>query len=278
VEPSIFVCTVHIGSEPFWSSVQPKFIRRNLPRASLLAAIDDGIRADADFDYMEVMEGEHKDKLDELGRRVVDSMANADDDILIFFDGDAFPVRALMPYIVDALQAVPLAAICREEMPDEDFPHPSFCVTTVGFWKEIGGTWQLSSDPAARRNDLGCRLRDLLRERGIEWRRLLRSNEFNPHPVLFGLYGGLIYHHGAGFRRPVTALDRGLWRKTAPEDTWTSPDRYRFFYDVIASQNQVMSGMFKRLIEHVPDFHRLLELPSHDGAWASPYGGERTAP
>lgn len=275
MERNIFVCTVHVGSERFWSLVQPQFVRRHLPGATLVAAIDDEIGGEPDFDHMEVMEGEHKDKLDNLGRCIVDRMASADDDILVFLDGDAFPVRALMPFIVDALQTVPLAAICREEMPGEDFPHPSFCVTTVRFWKELGGTWQLSPDPAAQRNDLGCRLRDLLRERDIEWRRLLRSNVFNPHPVLFGLYGGLIYHHGAGFRRPVTAMDRKLWRKRAPDDTWTSPDKYRFFFDVVASQNQIMSNIFKRLIEHVPDFQKILELPGDDVLSAYPRDVER---
>jgi hypothetical protein len=255
------VCTVHIGSEPFWSSVQPRFIRAHIPNATLVAAVDDKLEGDFDFDHSEVMAGEHRDKLDQLARRVVRGMAITDDDILVFLDGDAFPIRALTPFIVEVLQEVPLAAICREEN-DEEYPHPSFCVTTVGFWKEVAGTWEVSSDPGAPTNELGGgRLRDLLRDRGVQWRRLLRSNAFDPHPVLFGIYEDLIYHHGAGFRRPVTALDRKMCAERISLDGSISrDDEYQSLLDVVAGQNQRMSNLFKRLIEHVPEFHRLLVL------------------
>jgi hypothetical protein len=52
VEPRIFVCTVHIASEPFWSSVQPAFVRRHLPAATLVAAVDDELAGDLDFDHL----------------------------------------------------------------------------------------------------------------------------------------------------------------------------------------------------------------------------------
>lgn len=255
-----FVCTVHIGSEPFWSEVQPRFLRAYLPDATVVAAIDEKIRGKPDFDHMEILEGAHRDKLDELGRRVVDRMASAEDDILVFLDGDAFPVRVLMPHIVGTLRDVSLSAICRLEN-EEDYPHPSFCVTTVGFWKELGGTWQISLDPAAPTNELGGgRLRDLLRERGVQWRRLLRTNEFNPHPLLFGIYEGVIYHHGAGFRNPVTAADRKILREQLPELSG-SQESFQHLCGIVADQNRAMSAMFKRLMMQSVDFYRILELP-----------------
>lgn len=258
-----FACTVHVGTDSFWPRVQPGFIRRHVPDVTIVAAIDDDVNGRPDFDHAEVMGGEHKDKLDSLGRLVVDELGR-DDDLLIFLDGDAFPIRAVGPFAADVLSKVPLAAVCRREMPGQDFPHPSFCMTTVRFWNELGGTWELSSGREGRMNDMGCRLLELLEESEVAWRPLLRSNAFNPHPVLFGLYGGLVYHQGAGFRRPVTALDRQLWRDRAPKETWTSPDRYRFFFDVVGGQNQMLSDLFKRLIVQSPDFYELLEEPAPD--------------
>jgi hypothetical protein len=32
------------------------------------------------------------------------------------------------------------------------------------------------------------------------WVQVLRSNRLNPDPLYFGIYGDVIYHHGAGFR------------------------------------------------------------------------------
>jgi hypothetical protein len=37
-------------------------------------------------------------------------------------------------------------------------PHPSFCVTTVGLWKEIGGDWQTGY---TWRNALGDEVTDV---------------------------------------------------------------------------------------------------------------------
>jgi hypothetical protein len=32
------------------------------------------------------------------------------------------------------------------------------------------------------------------------------------HPVLFGIYGGIVYHHGSSrFRAPFTRFDRSTW-------------------------------------------------------------------
>ena len=252
-----FVCTAHIASEPLWSSVQPRYLRKHLPGAVLVAAVERE-SDDLDYDRLELLEGEHRNKLDQLARLTLDEMSTDERDILVFLDGDAFPVRALASPIEEMLRATPLAAICRAEN-DEDYPHPSFCVTTVGFWRRIGGTWETSDDPSAPVNELGGgRLRDLLAEHGIEWRRLLRSNRFDPHPVLFGVYGGLVYHHGAGFRRPVTEADR-LRCGQAPGNP-SSPRDDRLLEE-IACRNEAMSSTFKRLIKRFADFHEVLEEP-----------------
>ena len=41
----------------------------------------------------------------------------------------------------------------------------------------------------------------------IDWYPMLRSNRRDLHPLWFGLYEDLIYHHGAGFRPPVSRAD-----------------------------------------------------------------------
>jgi hypothetical protein len=49
-------------------------------------------------------------------------------------------------------------------------------------------------------SDVGGELLRILNENRILWKKLPRSNTRNLHPLLFGIYGDLVYHHGTGFR------------------------------------------------------------------------------
>ncbi|MBJ7514128.1 MAG: hypothetical protein JHC94_07385, partial [Acidimicrobiia bacterium] len=68
-----------------------------------------------------------------------------------------------------------------------------------------------------RLTDVGANLLGNLLERGIEWRPLLRSNKFNLDPLWFGIYGDVVYHHGAGSRPAIsyrqTIIQRDAIRK-----------------------------------------------------------------
>ena len=65
----------------------------------------------------------------------------APDDMVLFIDGDAFPVGDIGTYLEEHLSAAPLVAIQRLENSGDPQPHPSFCATTVRFWREIQGDW-----------------------------------------------------------------------------------------------------------------------------------------
>jgi len=259
--PRTFVCSVHTARQPRWAAIQSGFVRRFISDAQLVGAFDQASQAANGYDRVEILDGPFNDKLDRLAALIVSEMSQDDEDILIFLDGDAFPIRNLGPFIAEALARSPLAAIQRLEL-RESFPHPAFCVTTTGFWKDIHGTWDYAARPTSLAvNDMGCRLLELLQDAGAEWLPLVRSNTFNPHPVLFGVYGGLVYHHGAGFRQPVTAQDRAWWRSRAPAGTWTSVDRYRFWFDAIGERNALLSELVRQMIEAWPDFYTLFQNP-----------------
>jgi hypothetical protein len=115
--------------------------------------------------------------------------------------------------VTDTLAHVELTAIRRDENLGDVQPHPSFCATTVGFWKDISGDWLPGGtwiNTAGREvADTGGNLLYALRQRDIEWLPLLRTNTHNPHPVWFGVYDHRIYHHGAGFQ--ATRVERVDW-------------------------------------------------------------------
>ena len=149
--------------------------------------------------------------------------AACDNDVLIFIDGDAFPVASLS-LLESKLSEPRLIAAQRYENNGDIQPHPCFCVTTVGFWRQIAGDWHAGGTwldlDGNRVTDVGGNLLGKLKERDIPWLPLKRLNRVNPHPLLFGLYGDedgpIVYHHGAGFRSALTRVGMAAARERAP--------------------------------------------------------------
>lgn len=199
----IHVVTVHWHA-PRWIEPQLRFLRRNLPPEHRVYAALNGIDAGRGepFFYAADLEGKHPEKLNALAEIAREDASP--DDLLLFVDGDAFPIAPIGP---DLLEGHRLAAIRRDENAGDRQPHPSFCLTTVGFWFDIGGDWRRgykwTASTGDRVTDVGGNLLGILAEAKIPWRPLLRSNRVDLHPLLFGVYGDVAYHHGAGFRPPL---------------------------------------------------------------------------
>jgi hypothetical protein len=198
----IHVATVHWQDER-WIAPQLRFLRNHLPEHRVYAALN-GIDPayGSELFFSEDLDGKHPEKLNrlaEIARKSADP-----DDLLLFLDGDAFPIADVGPALLDGR---PLAAIRRDENAGDCQPHPSFCLTTVGFWFDIGGDWRRgykwTASTGDQVTDVGGNLLGILRDAGIEWRPLLRSNRVNLDPLFFGIYGDVAYHHGAGFRAPI---------------------------------------------------------------------------
>ena len=98
----------------------------------------------------------------------------------------------------------PLVAVRRAENVGDPQPHPCFCVTSVGTWRRLPGDWSGGYTWPGHRGklvtDVGGNLLRALELAQLEWVQILRSNRVNLDPLFFGLYGDVIYHHGAGFR------------------------------------------------------------------------------
>ena len=199
------VATVH-WRDPRWIEPQVRFLRRHLPEHRTWAAVDGIPAADAAaFDTALDLEGSHPEKLNELARRVAE--VAAPDDLLLFVDGDAFPIAPVDASVLDGL---PLAAVRRDENLGDPQPHPCFCLTTVGYWTEIGGDWRRghswTNTAGETVSDTGGNLLGILEARGDAWRPLLRTNRVDLHPLWFAVYGDVAYHHGAGFRDRVARV------------------------------------------------------------------------
>jgi hypothetical protein len=204
----IYVLTVHWKAD-FWVDAQISRLRKYIREPFRIYAFCDGTRRDhsAKFDYCSPIKGvaDHASKLNELASVVC--RAAEDSDILIFCDSDAFPIQDITGYIGSGLSRWPLLAVQRLENAGDMQPHPCFCATTAGFWRRIGGDWR--SGPTWTNaygqlvTDVGAKVLRSLQLHGDDWGKMLRTNRVNLHPLLFAVYDGVVYHHGAGSRRSI---------------------------------------------------------------------------
>lgn len=249
----INVVTVHWKSDK-WIDPQLAYLERNISEPYRVFAALRGIdrRHWGRFHFAADLEGDHPQKLKALAKIV---MTESDpDDLLVFIDGDALPIRPIAAWMTDALASYPLVAVRRDENLGDRQPHPCFAFTTCGFWAEIRGGWQKGGTWTNAKGetvtDVGGNLLQKLEERGIEWLPLLRTNTENLHPLWFAVYGHHVYHHGAGFRPRQSRVEiHATERDSVPKPTSTTLEGF-------------MIKTFRQpsLVAHVRPRH-LAELP-----------------
>ena len=207
----IYVATVHVASAR-WIDLQLAFLRRNIREPfKVYANLQDVPDGHADkFDRVVPILGDHPGKLNLLAGEI--AAEARPDDLIVFLDGDAFPDRrpaahrparasnarpswpcagtrtsptAAPPLVLRGARAATGSASTgtgrrgTRGRPPTAGPPPTWAATSSGLW----------SEPATN------------------GRPLLRSNRVNLHPLWFGVYGGIVYHHGAGFRWAVGRVD-----------------------------------------------------------------------
>ena len=216
----LHIATVHFGS-PRWIEIQLAHLRANVPVPYETWTSLEGIDPvhGTGFDHVLEQGGAHAGKLNHLAFEIA---AQADEeDLLMFLDGDAFPIADPMPLIDEGLRAAKLLAVRREENLGDRQPHPLFCVTTVGTWRALGGDWSAGyrwEDRLGRRvSDVGGNLLRQLELTRTPWQEVLRTNARDIDPVFFAVYGDVVYHHGAGFRdAELTRLHHTLAPRPGP--------------------------------------------------------------
>jgi hypothetical protein len=127
-----------------WIDIQLKYFARYLSdNPYRIHAFLNGIDPEKYCDRIHYINTEpiqpHITKLNLLADRICAN--GAPEDTIYFIDGDAFPVGDIDSNVSAMLNTVPLVAIQRLESDGDPQPHPSFCATTVGFWREISGNW-----------------------------------------------------------------------------------------------------------------------------------------
>ncbi len=265
----IHVLTVHHKSAK-WIDVQMAYLRRNLHEPyRVVANLQDVPGAPAHkFDQVIPAMGSHGGKLNYMASETVATVHP--DDLLMFIDGDAFPINDPMPTVHAGLEHSTLVAVQRAENRGDKQPHPCFCVIRAGDWDRIRGDWSSGfcweTDTGELVTDHGANLSANLKRLGETWTPLLRTNRTDIHPICFAVYGGIVYHHGAGFR---PALMRTMGSKAPTR--WVRGEQipvvgtvirlgwvalFNFWRDRELAENRKMSDRIFRELERDPDFYR----------------------
>lgn len=250
----LHIATVHYRS-PRWIAIQARELRRHLGGPYRVWASLDGI----DPGYAEYFDrvvdhpGGHDDKLNRLALEI--SAEAADDDLLLFLDGDAFPIADPGLLISAGLADAPLLAVRRAENFDDPQPHPCFCVTRVATWRELPGDWSPGytwpGPEGEPTTDIGANLLRRLELSGTPWTQVLRSNRHDLHPLLFGVYGDVVYHHGAGFRSPLARVDVAA---LDPAQATTAAAVRRTIGEAVKRNRRHSEAVFERIERDDPDW------------------------
>ncbi len=268
----LHVATVHYRS-PRWIDIQRRELERHIGVPfEVWSSIEliDASYADR-FEHVVEQLGDHQGKLNHLALEI--AQRAADDDLLMFIDGDAFPLADPMPAISEALERAPLLAVRRDENAHDPQPHPCFCVTTVGAWRALAGDWSPGyawpADRGRLVSDVGGNLLRKLELTATPWVPLLRSNGRALDPLFFGVYGGIVYHHGAGFR--AGQLSRAHLDGAPPALAASSP----LAAAAIRRLNRRRRHAFERSVQrrYVADSERIYELiAADDPRWPAEVG------
>ena len=213
-EKMIHIATVH-WKDDRWIDIQLKYLQKHVQTPFRVYAFLNDLPRDhsGKFFYSSTeMIKSHAVKLNILADIISSGAGNADD-VIVFLDGDAFPIKPLDDYLQVKLAENRLIAVQRLENNGDIQPHPCFCASTVGFWKGIEGDWkkgyEWKTPQGEMTTDVGGNLLEILQKNDISWYPLQRSNRINErHPLFFGVYDDIIYHHGAGFRKGFSRSDR----------------------------------------------------------------------
>ncbi len=195
---------------------------------------------------------EHGKRLDIMSRRILRDYEIGENDIFIFIDGDAFPINPnWIEYINENLQKNVMIAVQRLENGDQ-YPHPIFAAVRAKNWKrllDLGATWTRHKADTMTDRDTGGKVDEILRKYKISWLPVVRTNVLNIHPVFYGVYGDMIYHHGASFRMPQCRRDKEKYIKSGVFSDWEFLNKFN---------KKVSNYMYQKVNENITSFVKML--------------------
>jgi len=137
-------------------------------------------------------------------------------DIILRMDSDAFLIDDITQDFVDMVVDKKFIALCEPQHEWDTTvvtPHPSFWSYPVEFLQQ-GLAEVMGAILEDSNSNWWGGVERWLKNNDIEWTPITRSNKINLHPLYYGIYNDLVYHHWAGSRNMITRADRKRAEKT----------------------------------------------------------------
>jgi len=191
---------------------------------------------DLDVIYPKDGKNEHYLQMEWVYQNCVKDKAQ-DDDIIMFLDSDAFPCDGRwlewisislfgreykapsgrdyeIPSDYESVAAVVIHFLENRGIVQLDYyyPYPDLCffATIKKTWEDNNLEWHIDYNNPAHQNP-GFGMKDRIVDNNLKVTPITRTNKFNAHNVMFGVYGGMIYHQHCGSRaiigRPMATAD-----------------------------------------------------------------------
>ncbi len=134
-------------------------------------------------------------------------------------DVDSFPVadRWLDHLLTVTPPASGLAGVLRLENGDTALPHPSCILATRAFFERFRPSFSPDAEHTAEYRkfirstgqaaDTGIRVGSVLWNHRLPWGHVLRTNVENPHYLMAGIYGDIVFHLGGVGRKKLFRQD-----------------------------------------------------------------------
>lgn len=248
----LFICTVHFRNKK-WIEIQNEHLNKytNLD-FRVIAITSEDIESSLPSHWIKIRDNgikDHAKKLNIAGDIACQMAQN--DDIIVFLDSDCFPIANWCDQVTKYLDEKRIFAVQRIENDGDPQPHPCFACMKAKTWKLIKGDWRAGyewKNPNGKEvTDVGGNLLQIVNREKISWHKIHRSNTFNPHPLFFGIYGGIVYHHGAGSRSPISRADlREI--KTECELNTNTCNNYKTLREERVIKNKEMSTYYLKEI------------------------------
>jgi hypothetical protein len=163
---------------------------------------------------------EHPDRLSYMFDTINGSKAIKEGDVIVICDSDVFPVKKdwdedLLTYLDDhGVVAIERRENIEPFLNDDvaTYPHPSFLAVSYKAFYEGDFDWKSDLKYEGEFGAIGTKIKKRCDERNIKRKALLRTNAIDLHPLFFGVYDGMLYHHGAGSRLPYDSID--IWKRS----------------------------------------------------------------
>jgi hypothetical protein len=141
-------------------------------------------------------------------------------DKVLLLDSDAFPIAPISNFLDEKIKEYPFVS-CQEPEHEWDntrkIPHPMFMMFDAKHILEGDIESYLNTKMDDGTGTWWGGLIQWLNKNNYKYYPIERSNKTNLHPLYFGIYEDLIYHHWAGSRKMITRPDRRRAQKSGED-------------------------------------------------------------